>query len=355
MLWFTSDNGPEGNTGDTGTTRGSAGPFRGRKRSLWEGGIHEPGLLEWPARIKPGTVTAIPCSTLDYFPTTLDLLGFRMHGQPEPIDGVSLVPLFDGTMKERPVPIPFETLGGTGTNASRGSPRMALVDNRFKFLTDMEGPQDRDLLYDLLADPGETSNLIDRHPEIAAAMKQKLAEFRISYKRSLAGKDYATPFTPTKYDIAPSDPGFVRGSVRGGEGKAPAPAAPAASAKVVRQDEDSGMVDLTAETASREGDPLDRAASVSWQFMIYQPGSFAVEVTTAEAAAGSRYELTVGNQKIRGTVASSGARHEPKTQVIGSLRFDQTGPSTLWLQPIGGHGAIALAQWKVDLIPANNN
>jgi len=34
MLWFTSDNGPEGDTGDKGTTRGSAGPFRGRKRSL---------------------------------------------------------------------------------------------------------------------------------------------------------------------------------------------------------------------------------------------------------------------------------------------------------------------------------
>ena len=57
----------------------------------------------------------MPCSTLDYFPTTLDLLGFRMKGQPEPIDGVSLVPLFEGRMTERPVPIPFETLGGTGS------------------------------------------------------------------------------------------------------------------------------------------------------------------------------------------------------------------------------------------------
>ena len=226
LVWFASDNGPEGNTGDTGTTRGSAGPFRGRKRSLWEGGIHEPGLLEWPARIKPGTVTTIPCSTLDYFPTTLDLLGFRMHGQPEPIDGVSLVPLFDGTMKERPVPIPFETLGGTGTNASRGSPRMALVDNRFKFLTDMAGPKDKDLLFDLIKDPGETTNLAETYPDVTAAMKQKLVEFRASYKRSLAGKDYAAPFTPTKYDIPPSEPGFARESLRGGEGKAPAPGGP---------------------------------------------------------------------------------------------------------------------------------
>jgi len=111
ILWFASDNGPEGNTGNEGTYRGLAGPFRGRKRSLWEGGIHVPGLLEWPARIKPG-VTNVPCSTLDYFPTTLDILGFKMKGQPKPIDGVSLVPLLEGKMRERPVPIPFETLGG---------------------------------------------------------------------------------------------------------------------------------------------------------------------------------------------------------------------------------------------------
>ncbi|MCX6940191.1 MAG: sulfatase-like hydrolase/transferase [Verrucomicrobia bacterium] len=135
LVWFTSDNGPEGNTGDAGRQRGSAGSLRGRKRSLWEGGVRVPGLVEWPARIQPGTVTNVPCSTLDYFPTTLELLGFKMKGLPEPIDGVSLVPLFAGKMTERPTPIPFETIGGTGSNNSRGSPRMALVDNRYKLLT----------------------------------------------------------------------------------------------------------------------------------------------------------------------------------------------------------------------------
>ena len=207
MLWFTSDNGPEGDTGDKGTQRGSAGPFRGRKRSLWEGGIHVPGLLEWPARIKPGSVTSIPCSTLDYFPTTLDILGFKMTGQPEPGEGVSLVPLFEGKMKERPVPIPFETLGGTGSKSSRGSPKMALVDNRYKLLTDMEGAGDKDLLFDLLADRGETKNLAAEHADIVQSMKAKLAAFRASFQRSAAGKDYTTPFTPDQADVNPNTPG----------------------------------------------------------------------------------------------------------------------------------------------------
>jgi arylsulfatase A-like enzyme len=207
MLWFASDNGPEGDTGDKGTRRGSAGPLRGRKRSLWEGGIRVPGLLEWPARITPGGATAIPCSTLDYFPTTLDLLGFKMKGQPEPIDGVSLVPLFEGRMRERPVPIPFETLGGTGSKASRGSPRMALVDNRYKLLTDLDGTEAEDMLFDLIRDPSETTNIAGQQPAIVKSMKVKLVEFRESCKRSLAGKDYAEPFTPDKDDIHPSERG----------------------------------------------------------------------------------------------------------------------------------------------------
>jgi arylsulfatase A-like enzyme len=206
MLWFTSDNGPEGDTGDRGTTRGSAGPFRGRKRSLWEGGIHVPGLLEWPARVKPG-VTSVPCSTLDLFPTTLDAIGFPADGRPAPLDGVSLVPLLEGRMSERPAPIPFETLGGTGTNASRGSPRMALVDNRYKLLTDMEGPGDRDLLFDLTRDPGETTDLAAQNPDVVRSMKQKLEEFRESCRRSLSGKDYAVPFAPDRDDVHPRDRG----------------------------------------------------------------------------------------------------------------------------------------------------
>jgi arylsulfatase A-like enzyme len=127
MLWFASDNGPEGDNSNTSTYRGSASPYRGRKRSLYEGGIRVPGLLERPARIQLGTTTNISCSTLDYFPTILEVLGLKGAGYPEPRDGASLVPLFEGQMKERPIPIPFETLGGSGSKSSRGSPKLALV------------------------------------------------------------------------------------------------------------------------------------------------------------------------------------------------------------------------------------
>ncbi|UCC98087.1 MAG: sulfatase-like hydrolase/transferase [Phycisphaerales bacterium] len=177
MVWFCSDNGPEGKDGKHGRTRGSAGPFRGRKRSLFEGGVRVPGLLEWPARIKAGQVTDLPCSTSDYCPTIMDVLGFRLKGQPEPVDGVSLVPLFEGTMSQRPVPIGFES----------GS-QLSLTDNRYKIYSADKGK--RFMLFDLIEDPLETRDLAAEKPQILQSMKAELARWRASCQNSLAGKDY---------------------------------------------------------------------------------------------------------------------------------------------------------------------
>ena len=177
MLWFCSDNGPEGKDGKQGRHRGSAGPFRGRKRSLFEGGVRVPGLLEWPARIKAGRITDVPCSTSDYFPTVLDVLGFQMKGRPEPIDGVSLLGLIEGTMTERPLPIGFESRN-----------QVSLTDNRYKIYSSDKG--NKYMLFDLLEDPGETKDLAAEKPQIVEAMKTKLDKWRASCKDSLAGKDY---------------------------------------------------------------------------------------------------------------------------------------------------------------------
>lgn len=177
MFWFCSDNGPEGKDGKHGRHRGSAGPFRGRKRSLFEGGVRVPAMLEWPARIKARQVTDIPCSTSDYFPTVLDVLGFKMKGQPEPIDGVSLLPLINGKMTKRPVPIGFESAN-----------QISLTDNRYKIYSSNKGKTYA--LFDLLEDPGETKDLAAEKPQIMQSMKATLVKWRKSCQNSLAGKDY---------------------------------------------------------------------------------------------------------------------------------------------------------------------
>ncbi len=177
MVWFCSDNGPEGKDGNSGRTRGSAGPFRGRKRSLFEGGVRVPGLLEWPARVNAGQVTDIPCSTSDYFPTIMDALGYKIKEKPEPIDGISLLPLIEGKMAERPLPIGFES-----------KKQVSLVGNRYKIYSNDDGKTY--MLFDLLDDPGENNNLATEKSDILYEMKEMLETWRASCKDSLAGKDY---------------------------------------------------------------------------------------------------------------------------------------------------------------------
>jgi arylsulfatase A-like enzyme len=174
MLWFCSDNGPEGNSSDPGTTKG----LKGRKRSLYEGGVRVPGVLVWPKMIKKGRTVHMPCSTSDYFPTVLDALGYQIpEAKTRPYDGISLMPLIKGERLERQSPIAFESRN-----------QVALIDNRYKIYSkDGESPYE---LYDLIADQNETTNLADQHPEIVHRMTETLTHWRNSCKESNQGKDY---------------------------------------------------------------------------------------------------------------------------------------------------------------------
>ena len=193
MLWYCSDNGPEGRTPYQKRQRGSTAGLRGRKRSLFEGGVRVPGMLEWPGRLESGRRVALPCSTSDYFPTVLDALGFSMKGQPEPIDGVSLMPLIDGKMTRRPRPIGFETTDGgeKGTRSRLGSPDHALIGNRFKLLSYLDEARDSgDMLFDVAIDPGERYDRIETNPEVARRMKRTLRQWKASCAASGRGADY---------------------------------------------------------------------------------------------------------------------------------------------------------------------
>ncbi|KPK43591.1 MAG: hypothetical protein AMK72_13125 [Planctomycetes bacterium SM23_25] len=174
MLWFCSDNGPEGRTRTP--TNGSAGGLRGRKRSLFEGGLRVPGLLEWPARIKKPRTVSVPCGTEDYFPTVLAALGIELGKgrKVEPIDGINLMPLIEGRMTQRPRPLGRESRG-----------QVALIDNRYKLIRTGGGrrrkakrqqepkaprPGKGWMLFDLIEDPAEKNDLAAAKPEIVKTM-----------------------------------------------------------------------------------------------------------------------------------------------------------------------------------------
>lgn len=111
MFWVTSDNGPENGVdslNETDTVRSiRSGRLLERKRSLHEGGVRVPGILEWPDAISTGMSTGFPAITSDYYPTILDYLCLSVPNQ-KPLDGVSLRPVIEGSVTSRSKPIGFK-------------------------------------------------------------------------------------------------------------------------------------------------------------------------------------------------------------------------------------------------------
>lgn len=183
LICFNSDNGPAGEGGGCAQNpgarqQGTPGPFRGRKGSLYEGGVRVPGLMVWPDRIEHHRQVDTACCSSDFFTTILDILGYQVPKDKErPYDGISLLPLIQGALDERPRPIGFQSQS-----------QVALTDNQYKlYRAGEESPYE---LYDLLADPTESRDLADQHPAIVREMVQQLEAWQESCSNSLAGQDY---------------------------------------------------------------------------------------------------------------------------------------------------------------------
>lgn len=174
LIFFTSDNGPEGKA-KAGRTQGSTGGFRGRKRSLYEGGIRVPAVFVWQGNIKGGIRTDFPAVTSDYFPTILEILGEKDQYPVSPVDGVSLVGTWKNGITERPFPIGFQS-----------GDQKALSDNRYKLFQINDNIE----LYDLLEDPFEATDISGQNPDIVNKMKSRLDDFVRSCEESLKGADY---------------------------------------------------------------------------------------------------------------------------------------------------------------------
>lgn len=166
----------------------------GKKEDLFDGGILGPALLEWPGHAKTGRAIDVPCSTLDYLPTLADMLGYKMPDD-RPIDGASLMPLINEKTNKRQKPIPFWFIRPT-KKAMHGSPTLALIDNNYKFLTNLSEDGHEDMLYDVVKNTAEQNNIITKHTKIAAYMRAYLKKWTESCKKSHSGADYPTPFTP---------------------------------------------------------------------------------------------------------------------------------------------------------------
>ena len=183
LVVFTSDNGghPE---------YASNAPLRGSKWNLYEGGIRVPFLFRWPGRLPAGTVCPEPVCAYDLYPTFAELAG-KPAGLEEGLDGRPLSPLFRNPGKgfDRSLYWHFpyyhpegrkfaEMQPGIGINdfaVSQTRPVSALRRGSHKLLYFYE--DDRQELYNLQVDPGETRDLSGTFPEKAATLKKDLHQY----------------------------------------------------------------------------------------------------------------------------------------------------------------------------------
>jgi len=164
LVVFTSDNGPHSEGGHSAEFFDSNGPFRGRKRDLYEGGIRVPLIVRWPGRIPPRVSDQV-VAAWDFLPTFAEMLG---EAKPEETTGISILPaLLKGTRINHP-PLYWEFHeGGFSRAVRRGDWKLI-----FK-----PGAESREL-YDLSRDPAESRNVASEHPRVVRRLESVMTRER---------------------------------------------------------------------------------------------------------------------------------------------------------------------------------
>ncbi len=219
LLWYTSDNGA--------IPPGSTGGLRGRKGTLWEGGLRVPAVIEWPSVIPSPRVSEFPCGSVDILPTVLDVAGVTMPRRV--LDGLSLSPLLENqaahSHREKPLGFWVYSVEGIRTPSEEilavllaqqkgEKPVAPPQEDQSQILK--RYPDDTSLghaawldwpyklhripmpngatkweLYNVKADPTESTDLANKEPDRLRRMAEELERWQRSVLQSLNGADGA--------------------------------------------------------------------------------------------------------------------------------------------------------------------
>jgi len=160
LVIFLSDNG--------GThTRLFNGGFRGGKGQVYHGGTHAPSFWRWPGTIQGGIDCEALSAHLDVLPTLAEIVGLKLEGDlAEQVEGRSLYPLLKDPSAVWPdrVLVSHQGRWPSGSAADAKFSNCSIRNSRFRLVNNAE-------LYDLLHDPGETTNVAAQHPEVLTKLR----------------------------------------------------------------------------------------------------------------------------------------------------------------------------------------
>ena len=169
IVIFSSDNGPvyddgyhDGAKDNINGTNGSAkhtaaGPFRGGKYQIFEGGTRVPFIIRWPGKIKPGVSSAL-ANQIDLFASFAALLGIDLPDNAA-IDSRNNLNVFLGKDED-----------GLSFTIEEAGRRLALRQGFWKYIISTGKKKSAPMLYNLKNDIGEKHNIVSKHPEIARNM-----------------------------------------------------------------------------------------------------------------------------------------------------------------------------------------
>jgi arylsulfatase A-like enzyme len=170
-VFFFSDNGPHKEGGVDPKFLNAAGPLRGIKRDLYEGGIRVPMIVRWPFQIKAGQTSDLAWADWDLLPTVCEM---AYQKAPQKIDGISMLPtLFGETQTNQHEVLYWEAHEGGFKQAVRMGDWKAV---RFG----IDGPLE---LYNLKTDLGEKQNIAEKNPDVAVKIENYLKTSRTESKR----------------------------------------------------------------------------------------------------------------------------------------------------------------------------
>ncbi len=177
LVFFTSDNGPEdyhiGNVRHSGM--GSTGRFRGRKRSLYEGGIRMPCIARWPGTVPEGRLDRTSVmGAVDWLPTVCSIAGVPVPDIKP--DGEDISDILRGGTRPRRRPLFWEWRAGVAGNQAYKPPGLAIRDGEWKLFAEPNGS--RKELYNIPKDPEERDNVAERYPDVVARLLPRLLEWK---------------------------------------------------------------------------------------------------------------------------------------------------------------------------------
>ncbi|MBM4258431.1 MAG: hypothetical protein FJ147_21360 [Deltaproteobacteria bacterium] len=138
-------------------------PFRGQKRTLWEGGIRVPAVVRWPAKVQPATRSNEVINTIDLMPTLLATAQIATDPAWH-LDGVDLTPVWRGHGSLLPRTLFWEW-------RTECSFQLAAMRGNMKLVVTGQNPAE---LFNVEADPGERRSIIAEHQTLAAELQKEL-------------------------------------------------------------------------------------------------------------------------------------------------------------------------------------